>query len=108
MEKEGKLTPRPIQPQEMFNHFISKQMNAHNWNGICNFCIKNHQFGTSLPGVIEGMVHTQEVIEKLAANGSLGGITIMDYKYVNCFGKFSCCVINLGLASSNNLIDIWW
>ena len=86
IKKKGSATPRPIRVGELWRRVISKWLLHRHVPTVREAMLKNHQYGASVPGGREAVVHARRTFrEVVQACPELGVWAEVDIDFINAF-----------------------
>ena len=88
--KPGSDTPRPIRVGDHLRRLVGKRLLVKFGARIRKVMLGFLQFGVSVPGGAEALIHVRHTVEEVAALGGLGAVAVVDVDLINCFGMFEC------------------
>ena len=86
--KPGSDTPRLIRVGDHLRRLIGKRLLVKFGAKIRKVMLDFLQFGVSVPGGAEALIHTRRTVEEVAALSGLGAVAVVDVDLINCFGMF--------------------
>ena len=94
----GSDTPRPVRVGDHLRRLIGKRLLVNFGAKIRKVKLEFLQFGVSVPGWAEALIHARRAVEEVAAWGGLGAVPVVDVDIINCFGmlRVACDVGRCG------------
>ena len=87
IEKKNSRTPRPIRVGEFLRASTCKRLQRQAAPRLRRAFRTYHQWGVSMPGGCEAMVHWRSTVEELACNGTLEPLVAFDLDLRNMYGS---------------------
>ena len=88
IDKKGSSVPRPMRAGEYLRKIIGKSLLQRFAPLIKKLMLEFGQFGVSVPGGIDVLIHARSTIEDLACKGVIDPLVVVDADLINCFGMF--------------------
>ncbi len=86
IKKKTGTKPRPVRVGEVLRRIIAKHSLHHRQERIRQAMLKKRQYGVSLPGGAEVLVHARDALEDTVCSSPAAGVWAMvDVDLVNCF-----------------------
>ena len=107
LTKPGTDVPRPIRAGEFLRRLVGKQILRRFGSRIKQVMLAAAQYGVSLPGGAETLIHCRDTFEQVAATGVLGAVAVIDADLVNCFGSFEWTSIREAISNRLPELSPW-
>jgi len=105
IDKKGSSVPRPIRAGEYLRKIIGKSLLQRYNPLIKKLMLEFGQFGVSVPGGIDVLIHSRSTVEDLACKGLIDPLVVVDADLINCFGMFEWPSIVVAAASALPEVD---
>ncbi len=99
IKKKTGTKPRPVRVGEVLRRIIAKHCLHHLQERIRQSMLKKRQYGVSLPGGAEVLIHAREALEGAVRSSPSAGVwALIDVDLVNCFPSLEWATIEAAIA----------
>jgi hypothetical protein len=106
-KKHGPV-PRPIRVGEFWRRVVAKHALHQQGNRVRRSMLDVHQYGVSIPGGADILIHTRSILEECLRQGPATGVwAILDVDFVNAFPSFEWGSIESAMQSRMPELSAW-
>ena len=107
LKKKHGNKPRPVRIGEVLRRLVAKRHCARAAPAVRRALLAARQVGVAVPGVCEGLVHSQRALEELLSTGQYGAWAVVDLVLVNCFCHFEWAAVRDGVSAITPELNPW-